>query len=64
MSLNDRLKTLEEKIDVIIDKYNEVVNDNEKLRNEIALLEEANENLNREKQLVAEKIENILNKLP
>lgn len=64
MSLNDRLKALEEKIDIIINKYNEVVDDNEKLRSRISLLEEENEKLGKEKDLVIEKIENIISKLP
>ena len=64
MSINDRLKALEDKIDFIINKYNEVVNDNEKLRGKVSLLEEENEKLSKEKDVVIEKIENIINKLP
>ena len=64
MNINDKLKALEEKIDIIIEKYNELLNDNEELISKIALLEEENEKLNREKQVVIEKVEQIISKLP
>jgi cell division protein FtsB len=64
MNLHEKLNRLQEKFEVFFNQYIEMENENIGLRNRVAALEEENKKLNNEREIVIEKIEEILNKIP
>jgi predicted metal-dependent hydrolase len=64
MEIYDKLNRLNEKFDIFLKRFIELEEENVALQNKVAILEEKNKELTKEKESVIEKIEEILNKMP